>query len=76
MTDETSFTPSELLHAFAIGILKEDLGKGDDYSAADYAEALERARLCYGDVYQEAEPSAAQAERTQIERQMAARASS
>jgi hypothetical protein len=43
--DVAQSTPSELLHAAAIGILREDLGKGDDYSAADYAEALERARL-------------------------------
>jgi hypothetical protein len=66
----TSFTPSELLHSLAVGILKEDMGKSDDYSAADYLEAHDRARLVYSSTYREANPSAAAVERRQMERRL------
>jgi hypothetical protein len=66
----SSFSPSELLHSLAVGILKEDMGKSDDYSAADYLEAHDRARLVYSKTYAEANPSAAAAERQQMERKL------
>jgi hypothetical protein len=44
------------------------VGKSGDYSAADYLEAHDRARLVYSKTYAEANPSAAAAERRQMER--------
>jgi hypothetical protein len=68
----TSFTPSELLHAHAIGHLRDP----DSYSPEEYLAALERARLEHHDLFVESNPSAAQAEREQLRRRQNAQASS
>jgi hypothetical protein len=62
-------TPSEVLHAQALGILA-DKGKADDHTATEYAEALDMARLLQGDVYERANPTAAREERRRIERRL------
>jgi hypothetical protein len=68
-TEITSYTPSELLHGYALGILDER-GKGSDYTSDEYVEALEEARLVKSDLYAQANPSAARENRRRVERRL------
>jgi hypothetical protein len=64
-TEITSYTPSELLHGYALGILDER-GKGSDYTSDEYVEA----RLVKSDLYAQANPSAARENRRRVERRL------
>jgi hypothetical protein len=65
-TEITSFTPSELMHSLALKWIDDP----DNYTPEQYLQAYEIAKLEHRDIHAQADPTAAQVERTRILRKL------